>query len=103
MPVPALRALRVVTCVCALVGTAALAAAQAPARPEPKPLAQYHQESWQTRDGLPSKIRVIRPLEPGGLDDEAVAAVAERRFEPGRVSGVPFDVMVTLVVGLWIR
>jgi TonB family protein len=56
-----------------------------------------------TRDGLPSQIRVIRSLDPGGLDDEAVAAVTQWRFEPGRLSGTPVDVMVTIMLDFWIR
>jgi TonB family protein len=56
-----------------------------------------------TRDGLPSQIRVIRSLDPGGLDDEAVAAVTQWRFEPGRLSGAPVDVLVTIMVDFWLR
>jgi signal transduction histidine kinase/ligand-binding sensor domain-containing protein/CheY-like chemotaxis protein len=44
----------------ALVLTAGSAAAQAPATAELKPLTQYHLESWQTRDGLPTNgIRAL--------------------------------------------
>jgi periplasmic protein TonB len=56
-----------------------------------------------TSEGLPSQIRVIRSLDPGGLDDEAVAAVTQWRFEPGRLSGKPVDVMVTIMLDFWIR
>jgi TonB family protein len=51
-----------------------------------------------TRDGLPSQIRVIRSLDPEGLDEEAIAAAAQWRFEPGRRGGAPVDVLVTLML-----
>ena len=38
-----------------------------------------------TGDGCVSQIRVVRSLDAGGLDEEAVAAVAQWRFEPGRL------------------
>jgi len=56
-----------------------------------------------TRDGRPSQIRIVRSLDPGGLDDEAVKAVREWRFEPGRYAGAPVDVLVTILVDFWIR
>ena len=49
-------------------------------------------------DGCPSQIRVVKSLDRGGLDDEAVAAVAQWRFEPGRLAGAPVDVLVTIMV-----
>jgi protein TonB len=55
------------------------------------------------RDGCPSRIRVVRSLDRGGLDEEAVAAVAQWRFEPGRLAGVPVDVLVTIMLDFWIR
>ena len=54
-------------------------------------------------DGSPSHIRVLRSLDRGGLDEEAVAAVAKWRFEPGRLAGEPVDVLVTIMVDFWIR
>jgi TonB family protein len=54
-------------------------------------------------DGSPSHIRVVRSLDRGGLDEEAVAAVAKWRFEPGRLAGQPVDVLVTIMVDFWIR
>lgn len=54
-------------------------------------------------DGRPSRIRVLRSLDRGGLDDEAVAAVANWRFEPGRLAGEPVDVLVTILVDFWVR
>jgi len=48
------------------------------------------------RDGIPLAIRITRSLDPGGLDEEAIAAVREWRFTPGRVADVPVDVLVTI-------
>jgi TonB family protein len=56
-----------------------------------------------TRDGCASQIRVIRSLDPGGLDDEAVNATAQWRFEPGRLGGVPVDVLVNVMLDFTIR
>jgi protein TonB len=55
------------------------------------------------RDGRASNIRVLRSLDRGGLDEEAVAAVVKWRFEPGRLAGQPVDVLVTIMVDFWIR
>jgi TonB family protein len=60
-------------------------------------------EAIVTRDGSASRIRVVRSLDAVGLDQEAVAAVAQWRFEPGRVGAAPVDVLVTIDVGFWIR
>ena len=54
-------------------------------------------------DGRTSQIRVVRSLDRGGLDDEAVAAVAQWQFEPGRLAGAPVDVLVTVMVDFWLR
>jgi TonB family protein len=51
-----------------------------------------------TREGFPSKIRVTRSLDPGGLDEQAIGAVRQWRFAPGRLSGTPVDVLVTVVL-----
>jgi protein TonB len=48
------------------------------------------------RDGIPLAIRITRSLDPGGLDEEAIAAVREWRFTPGRVADIPVDVLVTI-------
>jgi TonB family protein len=56
-----------------------------------------------TSDGCPSQIRVARSLDRGGLDEEAVSAVAQWRFEPGRLAGAAVDVLVTIVVDFSIR
>jgi TonB family protein len=55
-----------------------------------------------TSDGRPSHLRVIRSLDRG-LDEEAMAAVAQWRFEPGRLAGAPVDVLVTITVDFSIR
>jgi len=56
-----------------------------------------------TSEGLPSRIRVIRSLDPGGLDEHAVGAVSQWRFDPGRLSGIPVDVLVTVMLDFAIR
>ena len=56
-----------------------------------------------TSDGCASQIRIVRSLDSGGLDEEAVAAVAQWRFEPGRLGAAPVDVLVTIVVDFSIR
>lgn len=60
-------------------------------------------EAIVSSDGCASHIRVVRSLDRNGLDDEAVAAVAQWRFEPGRLAGAPVDVLVTIMVDFWIR
>jgi protein TonB len=42
-------------------------------------------------------LRVIRGLGLG-LDERAIAAVAQWRFEPGRENGAPVDVQATVEV-----
>ena len=54
-------------------------------------------------DGCASQIRIVRSLDRGGLDEEAVAAVAQWRFEPGRLAGAPVDVLVTIMLDFSIR
>ena len=71
----------------------------------------YTDEALQTRiqgsvmlelivreNGVPDTIRVVRSLDPGGLDVEAVQAVRQWRFRPGRIDGAPVDVLVTVIV-----
>jgi protein TonB len=60
-------------------------------------------EAVVASDGCASHIRVVRSLDPGGLDDEAVAAVLRWRFEPGRLGGTPVDVLVTILLDFSIR
>jgi len=55
------------------------------------------------RDGCASNIRVVRSLDAGGLDQAAVAAVSQWRFEPGRLAGRPVDVVATIMVDFSIR
>jgi protein TonB len=56
-----------------------------------------------TRAGRPDAVRVQRSLDPGGLDEEAIAAVRQWVFEPGRIGARPVDVVVTVVMDFWIR
>jgi TonB family protein len=56
-----------------------------------------------TREGRPANIRVIRSLDPGGLDEEAIAATSQWQFEPGQRAGTPVDVLVTVVLDFSIR
>jgi protein TonB len=55
------------------------------------------------RDGTPRDIRVIRSLDPEGLDREAVLAAERWRFSPGRLNGEPVDMLVTIVLAFRIR
>jgi TonB family protein len=54
-------------------------------------------------DGCASQFRVVKSLDPGGLDEEAVAAVKQWRFEPGRLGGTPVDVLVLIMLDFTIR
>jgi periplasmic protein TonB len=60
-------------------------------------------EAVITTDGRPTKIRVIRSLDPGGLDRQAALAASQWRFEPGRLNGTPVDVLVTIWLDFTIR
>ena len=55
------------------------------------------------RNGIPTDVRVVRSLDPGGLDEQAMVAVRQWRFNPGRSGGVPVDVWVTVIVDFAIR
>ena len=55
------------------------------------------------RDGRPADIRIVRSLDPGGLDERAVAAAGQWRFDPGRLAGAPVDVVVTVMLDFWIQ
>ena len=59
-------------------------------------------EAIVTSDGCASQIRVVRSLDRG-LDQEAIAAVMQWRFEPGRLEGTPVDVLVTILVDFSLR
>ncbi len=54
-------------------------------------------------DGRPGTILVTRSLDRGGLDESAVAAAREWRFEPGRLGETPVDVLVTLILDFRIQ
>lgn len=54
-------------------------------------------------NGIPSDIRVLRSLDPGGLDQEAILAASQWRFEPGRFANTAVDVVVTLMLDFRIR
>jgi protein TonB len=60
-------------------------------------------EAVVTSEGCPTRIRVVRSLDPGGLDEEAIATVAQWRFDPGRLGGAPVDVLVTVLLDFTIR
>ena len=49
------------------------------------------------RDGSVRNINVRRSM-PGGLDDAAIEAVRKVRFQPGRSSGQPVDVLLIVPV-----
>jgi TonB family protein len=55
-----------------------------------------------TDSGTPSNIRVVRSLD-SDLDDQAIKAVREWRFAPGRMSGTPVSVLVTVILDFSIR
>jgi TonB family protein len=55
------------------------------------------------RDGRPTQIRVVRSLDPLGLDGQAILAVSQWRFEPGRLAGNAVDVLVTVAMDFWIQ
>lgn len=55
------------------------------------------------RNGMATDLRVVRSLDPGGLDEQALLAVRQWRFSPGRSGGAPVDVWVTIVVDFAIR
>jgi protein TonB len=54
------------------------------------------------RDGTVGDVKVIRGLR-GGLNDRAVQAVRQWRFAPGRMKGVPVDVVVEVGVEFRLR
>jgi TonB family protein len=49
-------------------------------------------------NGVPSAMRVERSLDPDGLDNEAMRAVKQWRFNPGRMGTTPVDVLVKIVL-----
>ena len=55
------------------------------------------------RDGIPRDVHVMRSLDAGGLDVEAIRAARQWRFTPGRLGDTPVDVLVTLAIDFHIR
>jgi len=53
-------------------------------------------------NGHPADIRVIRSLDPG-LDEQAVIAAREWRFEPGRLASRPVNVQVIVMMDFQMR
>lgn len=56
-----------------------------------------------TTEGRAANIRVLRSLDPDGLDEQAIAAVRQWRFEPGRLAGDAVNVTVIVVLDFQIR
>ena len=55
-------------------------------------------------DGTVDSVKVVRSLDPTyGLDDEAIRAARQWRFEPGLKDGKPVAVLVTLELTFWLR
>lgn len=54
------------------------------------------------RDGTVGEVRLIRGLR-GGLNERAIDAVRQWRFAPGRMKGVPVDVVVQVGVEFRLR
>jgi protein TonB len=54
------------------------------------------------RDGTVGDVKILRGLR-GGLNDRAVQAVRQWRFAPGRMKGVPVDVVVEVGVEFRLR
>ena len=54
-------------------------------------------------DGIPRDVRIVRSLDAHGLDQEAIRAAKQWRFNPGRFGGIPVEVQVMLVIDFHIR
>ena len=54
-------------------------------------------------DGVPYGARVVRSLDARGLDDEAIRAASQWRFNPGRKGEIPVDVLVIVVIDFHLR
>jgi TonB family protein len=54
------------------------------------------------RDGTVGDVKIVRGLR-GGLNERAVNAVRQWRFAPGRMKGVPVDVVVEVGVEFRLR
>jgi TonB family protein len=55
------------------------------------------------RDGTPDALRIVRSIDPEGLDQEAMAAVRQWKFKPGRIGATPVDAVVTCIVDFHIH
>ena len=55
-----------------------------------------------TSEGSPAHLRIVRSLDPE-LDQLALDAVAQWKFEPGKLSGRPVSVLVTVVLDFTIH
>jgi len=53
-------------------------------------------------DGGASELRVVKSLDRE-LDEQAMIAVKQWRFEPGRLAGVPVDVLVVIMLDFTLR
>jgi periplasmic protein TonB len=56
-----------------------------------------------TEKGVPSQIHVVRSLDMRGLDEEAIKAIQQWTFAPGRLAGVPVSVLVRVILDFSIR
>ena len=55
-------------------------------------------------DGTPGDIEITQSLDTEyGLDDQAVGALSQWRFEPGRKDGKPVPVRVTIEMRFWLK
>ncbi len=54
-------------------------------------------------DGIPYGARVVRSLDAHGLDEEAMRAALQWRFNPGRMGETPVDVLVRVMIDFHIR
>jgi protein TonB len=52
---------------------------------------------------VPYDVRVARSLDAGSLDEEAIRAAKQWRFNPGRLGDTPVDVLVMLVIDFHMR
>jgi TonB family protein len=53
-------------------------------------------------DGKVREARVLRSLDPGGLDAEAVSALGRYLFEPGQKDGQPVPVLIEVEYTIWV-
>jgi protein TonB len=55
-------------------------------------------------DGTVGSVEVVQSLDPhNGLDDEAIKAAKQWRFEPGTRDGKPVPVLVTIELSFFLR